>query len=81
MVSISAARKAALKFARQQLTAQRPVPREYKFTSFSLEMLRRETVRAQEGATALGLRRILDDVWRSMLKLDNEVLFRYSILD
>ena len=54
MVTISGARKAALKFARQHLTAKKQVPREYKFTSFSLEMLRRETIRAHKGERSIG---------------------------
>lgn len=52
--SIAAARKAALKFARQHFTAQKPVPKEYKFTSSSLEMLRRETIRTQKGERSVG---------------------------
>ena len=53
-VSMPVARKEALRFAREYLTAVRPVPKEYRFTAFSLEMLRRETIRTQKGERSKG---------------------------
>ena len=52
--SVTSAKKATLQFVKERLNAEPFVPEEYKFTTYCLRMLERETKRAHKGERSMG---------------------------
>ena len=52
--SVTSAKKATLQFVKERLNAAPFVPEEYKFTTYCLRMLERETKRAHKGERSMG---------------------------